>query len=232
MIAELTDVESYYGESRALHGVSLGVEPGVCTVLLGRNGAGKTTTLKTIAGEIIPKRGCVLFDGADVTRTSVHKRARRGLSYVPSDAGIFARLTVAQNLTLAARGGENRGEWTRDRVFSLLPALPRLEHRAAGVLSGGERQQLKLAMALLTEPKLILLDEPTQGVAPVVVGEIRIWLADLLREGMSILLSEQNAAFAAKLGSRAYVIEKGVIVASGSMADMSEPEIVNKYLAV
>lgn len=232
MIAELKDIESYYGDSRALHGISLSVEPGICTVLLGRNGAGKTTTLKTLAGEIIPRRGQVWFGGDDITKTSVYKRSRRGLAYVPSDAGIFARLTVAQNLSLAARGKENHGEWTRDRVFSLLPSLPKLEHRAAGVLSGGERQQLKLAMALLTEPKLILLDEPTQGVAPVVVSQIRVWLGDLLKEGMSILLSEQNAAFAAKLGNRAYVIEKGVIVASGSMSEMTAPEVVDKYLAV
>lgn len=230
-IAELTDVDSYYGDSRALHGVSMSVEEGTCTVLLGRNGAGKTTTLKTLVGEIVPRAGRVSLGGADVTRTSVHGRARRGLAYVPSDAGIFARLSVDQNLSLAARG-RSGGEWTRERVYSLLPALPALEQRAAGVLSGGERQMLKLAMALLTEPKLILLDEPTQGVAPVVVGQIREWLRDLLGEGMSLLLSEQNAAFAAKLGSRAYVIEKGVMVAHGSMAEMSAPEVVDKYLAV
>jgi len=232
MIAELREVDSYYADSRALHGVSMTVEEGTCTVLLGRNGAGKTTALKTIIGEIVPRRGTVTFDGHDITKASVHARARRGLAYVPSDAGIFARLTVDQNLALAARGRGRDAQWTRERVYSLLPALPRLEHRAAGVLSGGERQMLKLGMALLSEPKLILLDEPTQGVAPVVVGQIRVWLSDLLKEGMSILLSEQNAAFAAKLGSRAYVIEKGVIVANGSMTEMSAPEVVNRYLAV
>lgn len=231
MMLELNDVNAFYGDSQVLHGVSLEVPAGACTVLLGRNGAGKTTTLKTIIGEIAPKGGQVMFQGREITKDPTYRRSQGGLAYVASDASIFAKLSVSQNLALSERskGGD---VWNRDRVYGLLPALKRLEGRQAGVLSGGERQMLKLAMALLTEPSLILLDEPTQGVAPVVVGQIRQWLTGLLEEGMSLLLSEQNAVFAAKLGRTAYVIEKGTIVAGGSIEEMTDAAIVNKYLAV
>ncbi|MBB1482609.1 ABC transporter ATP-binding protein [Tessaracoccus sp. MC1865] len=231
MMLELRNVDAYYGESQALHDVTLTVPSGSCTVLLGRNGAGKTTTLRTIIGELAARSGEIQWDGQNITGLASHQRSKRGLAYVASDSSIFAKLTVMQNLALAA-GAHPAGDWNRDRVFEFFPKLKQLINRRAGVLSGGERQMLKLGMALLTQPKLILLDEPTQGVAPVVVDQMREWLTDLLQGGLAILLSEQNALFASRLGTDAYIIEKGGIVAHGSIAEMTDPIILDKYLGV
>jgi branched-chain amino acid transport system ATP-binding protein len=199
---------------------------------LGRNGVGKSTTIKSIIGFTPPRRGQIALNGTEITRLAPHSIARLGVGLVPQGRGIFPNLTVRENITLAARGGSNGG-WTFDRVLAAFPSLAgRLNHRG-GQLSGGEQQMLAVARALTTNPKLLLMDEPSEGLAPLIVAEIER-IARMLREqGLSILLVEQNLALALRLADRVYVMNKGQIIYSGLPAELqANTEVKHRYLGV
>lgn len=226
-------IQTYYGQSHILQGVSLEVGSGEAVALLGRNGAGKTTTMRSIMGLTAPRAGTIRLDGTVISNRATHAIARLGVGYVPSGRRIFSALSVRQNLELAAREGRKVPDgWTIDRVFSMFPKLNELAGRGAGFLSGGEQQMLKLGRALLGNPKLLLLDEPTEGLAPVVVKELGQWIERLKSERLSILLSEQNAAFALRLSDRGYILEKGVIRHSAAATELAESREIRAYLGI
>ncbi|MDD9850553.1 MAG: ABC transporter ATP-binding protein [Gammaproteobacteria bacterium] len=224
---ELRGVNAFYGASRILRNVSLRVPPGKLVALLGRNGAGKSTLLKTIVGQAAAQSGRVRFGGGDITAAQPWRIARAGIAYVPEARGIFPSLTVAENLFLARRGGE----WNEEKVFALFPPLKKRLRHGGGELSGGEQQMLAIARALLQNPRLLLLDEPTEGLAPVVVDEIRRCLAGLKTAGPAILLVEQNHSFAAALADQIYVLGKGEIRWHGAPAEL-RADVVGAWLGV
>jgi branched-chain amino acid transport system ATP-binding protein len=227
---ELHEVHAVYGRSRALHGVSLTAREGEVVSLLGRNGAGKSTTLKAVMGLVRVTAGGVTFLGSSLLGLPTHEISRRGVGYVPEDRRIFADLTVRENLQVAERAG---GRWSAERVFALFPSLAGLAHRRGGSLSGGEQQMLTIARTLLTEPKVLLLDEPSEGLAPVIVRRLGEAIAALKREGLTILLSEQSVKFARRLADRAYIIEKGEIKFEGPMTALDADESIRRaYLGV
>ncbi len=227
---EIDALQAGYGLSRVLHGVSLSARAGEVVSLLGRNGAGKSTTLKAIVGLVEVSGGAVRFDGRDITRCPTHEISRLGVGYVPEDRRIFADLTVAENLVVGAKGG---GAWSAARVYEFFPKLRELAGRRAGSLSGGEQQMLTVARTLMGNPRVLLLDEPSEGLAPVIVRALGEQIAALKREGLTILLSEQNLKVAARLADRAYIIEKGEIRFDGPMAAlMSDEGLRRKYLTV
>jgi branched-chain amino acid transport system ATP-binding protein len=235
----LDDVHTYYGQSHVLQGISLTVGEGEVVALLGRNGAGKTTTMRTVTGLTRPRHGRVLLDGTDIARLPPHRIARAGIGYVPSGRRVFGSLTVRQNLELAQRGARGTARaggaaepWTLDRVHATFPRLAELGGRRASFLSGGEQQLLKLARALLARPRLLLLDEPTEGLAPVVVSQMRQWIGLVAAERMSILLSEQNSLFALHLDDRGYILSKGRIEHEAPAAELAESEEVRVHLGV
>ncbi|HTW11233.1 MAG TPA: ABC transporter ATP-binding protein [Solirubrobacteraceae bacterium] len=234
MRLRLDDVHTYYGESHILQGISLEVGEGEVVALLGRNGAGKTTTMRSITGLTPAKRGSITLDGEEISRLAPHRVARHGIAYVPSGRRVFGSLTVRQNLELARRDARVQSPvWTIERVHETFPKLLVLDSRRAGLLSGGEQQMLKLARSLIAHPKLLLLDEPTEGLAPVVVGEMRDWIELIKQErGMSILLSEQNALFALHLADRGYILEKGRIQHQATAAELAGSSEVRTYLGV
>jgi len=227
---ELEVVQAGYGLSRVLHGVSLSARAGEVVSLLGRNGAGKSTTLKAIVGLVEVSDGAVRFDGRDITRYPTHEISRLGIGYVPEDRRIFGDLTVAENLMVGQKGG---GVWSAARVYEFFPRLRELAGRRAGSLSGGEQQMLTVARTLMGNPRVLLLDEPSEGLAPVIVRALGEQIAALKREGLTILLSEQNLKFAARQADRAYIIEKGEIRFDGPMATlMGDEALRRKYLTV
>jgi len=233
MMLTVEAIHTYYGQSHILQGLSLEVGAGEAVALLGRNGAGKTTTMRSIMGMTPPRGGTIRLDGTSITGRSTFSIARLGIGYVPSGRRIFSGLSVRQNLELAAREGRKvQGGWTIERVFETFPKLRELEGRGAGFLSGGEQQMLKLGRALLGNPKLLLLDEPTEGLAPVVVKELREWIERLKSQRLSILLSEQNAAFALRLSDRGYILEKGMIRHSAPAAELAESHEIRAYLGI
>ncbi len=227
------DIHVYYGDSHVLQGVSLDLNEGEVVCLLGRNGAGKTTTLRGIVGFAPPKRGRVVFGGETIGGRPVFENVRRGIGYVPEDRRIFSALTVAENLEVAAlppRPG--RESWTRDRIFEVFPLLADLRHRRGGDMSGGEQQMLAVARALAGNPRLLLLDEPCEGLAPVIVEKLGTIIADLAGQ-IPILLAEQNAVFALAVADRGYVVEKGRIQFSGDRDELrNNREVQDRYLAV
>ncbi len=223
------DVHTYYGDSHALHGVSLRVAAGEAVALLGRNGAGKTTLIRSIMGLTPPRAGRVLVDGEPVQGWPAHRIARHGLALVPQGRRIFAPLTVRENLLLGARGPG----WTIDRVLELFPRLRERARQPGGTLSGGEQQMLALARALLTNGRMLLLDEPSEGLAPLVVREIGRILARLRDERLSVLLVEQNYALALQIADRVYVMSKGQIVYEGSPRALdADEDVKRRYLGV
>lgn len=224
---ELCGVNTCHGASRILRDVWLRVPPGKLVALLGRNGAGKSTLLKTVVGQAAVQSGRVHFDGGDITALPPWRIARAGIAYVPEARGIFPSLTVAENLFLARRGGE----WDGEKVFALFPPLKKRLRHGGGELSGGEQQMLAIARALLQNPRLLLLDEPTEGLAPVVVDEIRRRLAGLKAAGPAILLVEQNYSFAAALADEIYVLGKGEIRWRGAPAEL-RADVVGAWLGV
>jgi branched-chain amino acid transport system ATP-binding protein len=227
---ELEGVEAGYGLSRVLHGVSLRAEAGEVVSLLGRNGAGKSTTLKSIVGLVAVTGGRIRFDGREITGRPTHEISRLGVGYVPEERRIFSDLTVAENLLVGRKG---TGAWGAERVYDVFPKLRELAGRRAGSLSGGEQQMLTVARTLMGNPRVVLLDEPSEGLAPVIVRALGEQIAALKREGLTILLSEQNLKFAARLADRAYIIEKGLIRFDGPMAAlMADEELRRKYLTV
>jgi branched-chain amino acid transport system ATP-binding protein len=226
---EVAAIDVYYGSSHILQGVSLAVAAGEVVVLLGRNGAGKTTTFRAIMGLTPPRRGVIRFEGRTISGAPPHTIVRAGLGLAPSGRRLFGDLTVAENLALAERPG---GPWTRARVLGLFPKLAELAPRRAAFLSGGEQQMLKIARALLSQPRLLLLDEPTEGLAPVVVRELGGWIRGMRAEGLAILMAEQNARFALALADRGYVMEKGRILREGDARQLLESPELATHLAL
>jgi branched-chain amino acid transport system ATP-binding protein len=227
-LLELSDVRASYGDGDVLQGVSLAVPAGRVLSLLGRNGAGKTTLLKTIMGILRPLAGSIRFAGTAIAGAPSFRIARAGLGYVPETRGIFPSLSVLENLTLAARDGAGAsGErWTLERVFRLFPRLYERRHGGGGRLSGGEQQMLAIARALLTNPRLLLLDEPTEGLAPIVIAEIEQVLSALKASGLAILLVEQNLPFALAFADDVAVLGKGQVRWTGTPADFAAAEEV------
>ena len=226
---EVDGIHTYYGESHVLHGVSLRVAPGEAVALLGRNGAGKTTAIRSIVGFTPPRAGRVLFEGQAIERWPAYRIARRGLALVPQGRRIFAPLSVRENLLLGAR---SEG-WTLERVFELFPRLRERQAQLGGTLSGGEQQMLAIARALLTNGRLLLLDEPSEGLAPLIVREIGTILTTLKAERLSLLLVEQNYHLALRVADRVYVMNKGQIVYQGTPAGLeADPEVKRRYLGV
>jgi branched-chain amino acid transport system ATP-binding protein len=230
----LDGVEAAYGLSRVLHGVTIEAREGEVVSLLGRNGAGKSTTLKAIVGLVDVTGGSVSLDGRDITAQPPHEIARLGVGWVPEDRRIFSDLTVEENLLVGAKGGpKSDGGWDASRVYEYFPALGRMARRRGGSLSGGEQQMLTVARTLMGNPRILLLDEPSEGLAPVIVQALGHQIAALKREGLTILLSEQNLKFAARLADRAYIIEKGQIRWEGAMARLLGDEAARRaYLTV
>jgi branched-chain amino acid transport system ATP-binding protein len=227
---ELDAVEGGYGLSRVLHRVSLRAGAGEVVSLLGRNGAGKSTTLKSIVGLVEVTGGRINFDGREITRRPTHEISRLGVGYVPEERRIFGDLTVTENLLVGRKGA---GPWDTARVYAFFPKLQEMAGRRAGSLSGGEQQMLTVARTLMGNPRVLLLDEPSEGLAPVIVRALGDQIAALKREGLTILLSEQNLKFAARLADRAYIIEKGEIRFDGPMAAlMGDEGLRRKYLTV
>ncbi|HEX9749290.1 MAG TPA: ABC transporter ATP-binding protein [Methylomirabilota bacterium] len=226
---QVDSIHTYYGESHVLHGVSLRVAPGEAVALLGRNGAGKTTALRSIVGFTPPRAGRVVFEGQAIERWPAYRIARRGLALVPQGRRIFAPLSVRENLLLGAR---SEG-WTLERVFALFPRLRERQAQLGGTLSGGEQQMLAIARALLTNGRLLLLDEPSEGLAPLIVREIGTTLQALKAQRLSLLLVEQNYHLALRVADRVYVMNKGQIVYQGTPAGLeADEEIKRRYLGV
>jgi branched-chain amino acid transport system ATP-binding protein len=227
-------LNSFYGRAQILFDMELSVGAGEVVALLGRNGAGKSTTMRSIMGLMERCSGTLEFDGKSIAGWASHSIAQAGLGYVPEDRRIFGELTVAENLEVGRqpiRAGAV--QWTDERVFDLFPHLASLRHRVAGRMSGGEQQMLTIARTLMGNPKLILLDEPSEGLAPVIVEQMGMAIATLKREGLSIMLSEQNLHFATWVSDRALIIEKGRICFDGTMAALSADEATRQaYLTV
>jgi len=231
---ELRDVHSGYGETRVLHGISIDVHAGEVVTVLGRNGVGKTTTLKTVMGLLPCLEGEILLDGRRLDGARPYDIARSGVAYVPETRDIFPSLTVLENLELSLPLGEKRGGgWTLARVFEIFPRLEQRRANGGMQLSGGEQQMLAIARALLLNPSLLVLDEPTEGLAPIVIGEIHSKLAELKRDGLTILLVEQNFGFATSLADRCYVLGKSVVQWSGtSDAILADKDMQHRWLGV
>lgn len=227
---EVKEIHTYYGMSHILFDVSLGVSQGEVVCLLGRNGAGKTTTMRSIMGLTPPRQGSIKFKGEEIVGKKPFMLVRRGIGYVPGDRRIFADLTVGENLEIAERKG---GEWNKDRVYQLFPPLQEIDSRRGGYLSGGEQQMLTVGRALMGNPELLLLDEPTEGLAPLMVKALEESILKLKETGLTVLLAEQNVRSALRLSDRGYIIDDGVIRYQGSIEELREnEEIRKKYLLV
>ena len=232
----LTDVHTHYAKSHILHGITLDVQPGEVVGLLGRNGVGKSTTLKSIMGVVRPSQGRITFEGRDITGIPSHKVAHLGIAYVPEDRRIFKLLTVMENLrTGLDRGGltEARRKELLDKVYESFPVLGERKNQLGGTLSGGEQQMLAIARAMMLEPKIILLDEPTEGLMPRMVSQIRDIIARLHRDGVAILLVEQDVGLTLGASSRCYIMEKGLMRHHAPSAALkADPSIIHQYMGV
>lgn len=234
-LLELHDVHSFYGNIHALKGVSLSVEEGEIVTLIGANGAGKTTTLRSISGLLHPRKGRVLFGGKDISTMPAHLVHREGIGMVPEGRGVFPRLTVRENLEMGAYTVKDKAEIKKgiDRAFAMFPRLEEREGQYGGTLSGGEQQMLATARGLMSHPRILLMDEPSMGLAPVLVDQIFDVIRELNQNGTTILLVEQNALMALSVAHRAYVLQTGSIVLSGKAADVAADESVKKaYLGI
>lgn len=232
-ILQLRDTRVAYGAIEAVKGISLELVPGELVSLIGANGAGKTTTLNAIAGTLNTSGGEILYDGKPIDRLPAHKRLRQGLALVPEGRGIFTRLTVEENLRMGAycRRDQDAVDADMERIFSMLPRVKERLQQVAGTLSGGEQQMVAIGRALLSRPRLLLLDEPSMGLAPLVVEKIFEVIRSVAADGVTILLVEQNANLALEFSSRAYVMESGCITLSGSGADLlADPKVRAAYL--
>jgi branched-chain amino acid transport system ATP-binding protein len=233
---ELDNIHAYYGESHVLRGVSLSVAKGEVVCLLGRNGAGKTTTILTVMGYLHPRDGHIRHNGRDIGSLPPYAVSRLGVGFVPQERGIFPSLTVRENLTVFARAskdGLTKDAWTLQRIFDLFPHLRARERNLGFQLSGGEQQMLSIARALMLNPGLLLLDEPSEGLAPMIVEEIVGVLQGLKREGLAILLVEQNLRAAFAVGDRHHIMNKGEICFTGTSAEIESNEFVlRNYLSV
>ena len=227
-------LNAFYGRAHILFDVALDVAPGEVVVLLGRNGAGKSTTLKSIIGLVRPSAGTIRFGAAEIAGAEPFRIARMGLGYVPEERRIFTDLSVTENLEVGRQPARNgAAPWTAERLFRLFPNLAEMRDRPGGRMSGGEQQMLTIARTLMGNPRLVLLDEPSEGLAPVIVEQLARTIREIKAQGISVLLCEQNLHFAARVADRAYIIEKGAIRFHGTMQDLMKDEAVRKaYLTV
>jgi len=235
MLLEIKDLNAFYEESHVLRGISLDVDNGEIVSLLGRNGVGKSTTLKSIIGILAPRSGQVLFKGRDISGMPPHKIANLGVGYVPEDRRIFPRLTVRENLLMGIKPGqqETSNGWSVEKIYDYFPPLKARDKQKGAYLSGGEQQMLTIGRALMGEPEVLLLDEPTEGLAPMIVETLEQVVTDVHNHGVAILLVEQNLRVVLRLAKRIYVISKGKIVFQGSGEELKEArEIREKYLEV
>jgi branched-chain amino acid transport system ATP-binding protein len=235
--AELLTVDGIhtaYGLSQVLFGVSLQVRAGECIALIGRNGVGKTTTMRSIIGLTPPRRGRVVWKGRDIAHLAPHRICRLGIGFVPEDRRIFPELSVWENLDIARRtGAGGKTIWREEQVFALFPDLAEIRDRRGGVLSGGQQQMLTIARTLMGNPELLLLDEPSEGLAPLIVEQLLQRVAELKATGLSIVLAEQNLEFVMALADRVYILEKGEVRFTGTPADLRADErIVHQFLTV
>jgi branched-chain amino acid transport system ATP-binding protein len=231
-ILEVKDIHTYYGDAYVLQGLSLALEKGQILGLLGRNGVGKTTLVNSIVGFTPPRRGAIVFKGDDITALSSFETVRRGMGLVPQGRRVFPTLSVEENLRVAARGQARHG-WTLERIYELFPRLAERRGQRARTLSGGEQQMLAIARGLMTNPDCLIMDEPTEGLAPIIIQAVWQIIARLKREGLSILLVEQNAALALQLVDYVHVMSKGRVVYSAAPAALQSDEAVKaKYLGI
>lgn len=233
-LLEVEKIETSYGLSQALFGISMMVEPGEIVALLGRNGVGKTTVMRSIIGLTPPNRGIVRWKGEEIQGLPAYRIARKGVGLVPEDRRIFPDLTVWENLDIARRTGpEGKNVFTEERIYEIFPKLKELRDRRGGYLSGGEQQMLTIGRSLLTNPDLLLLDEPSEGLAPLIVEAMREQIGTLRKEGLSVLLAEQSLDFVLSLSDRLYILEKGEVKFTGTPADVKANEgELQKYLTV
>jgi branched-chain amino acid transport system ATP-binding protein len=228
-----SDLNAHYGRAHILFDVTLSVRRGEVMALLGRNGAGKSTTMKAMMGIVRPTAGEVTFEGARIEREPIYRISRRGLGYVPEERRIFTELTVLENLEIGRRPARGALAWTPERIFAIFPNLGEMRNRPGGRMSGGEQQMLAIARTLMGNPSLILLDEPSEGLSPKIVEGLASTILELRREGLTVVISEQNIHFAQLVADSAAIIEKGRIRYSGSMAELSRDEgMQSEYLSV
>jgi len=234
MMLEVEGLNAFYGPAHILFDVALAVAPGEVVALLGRNGAGKSTTFRSIAGLVPNRRGAIRFGGAELARLAPYQIARLGLGYVPEDRRIFTELTVEENLSVGRqRPRDGAPTWTAERLYELFPNLAEMRRRPGGRMSGGEQQMLTIARTLMGNPSLVLLDEPSEGLAPKIVEQMAAAIIAMKREGLAMVISEQNLHFARLISDRAYIIEKGRMRFSGTIAEIdADAAIRDAYLAV
>lgn len=231
-ILQLSDLHAYYGKSHVLHGVNLEIGEGEVVALLGRNGVGRSTTAKAIMGEVAP-HGQVMFRGENLAGLPSHQIARHGIGYVPEHRDIFPMMTVRQNLLLGIKDMRNPGKWSIEQMLDMFPNLARRADTAAGVLSGGEKQMLTICRTLLGDPEIMIIDEPTEGLAPKIVHQVGDLIAEIARSGVAILLIEQKLSIALRIAQRLYVMGHGEIVYEGTPAEFRDrPDIKNEWLEV
>ncbi len=230
----VTELHAFYGRAHILHGVTLEARPGEVVALLGRNGAGKSTAMKAIMGLVAPAKGEVSFDGKRIERLPPYRIARLGLGYVPEERRIFTELSVMENLEVGRQAAREKAPtWDAEKLFALFPNLGRMRERPGGSMSGGEQQMLTIARTLMGNPRCVLLDEPSEGLAPIIVEQMGHSIRALKAEGMCVLLSEQNLHFCQSVADRAYIIEKGQIRFGGTMAELSaNASLREQYLSV
>ncbi len=233
MILTVEKINTFYGDSHILFDVDMSIAEGEVVSLLGRNGAGKTTTLRSIMGLTPPRAGSVCLLGEEVQRLKPHEIARKGVGFVPEDRRIFSRLSVEENLEIGAFKLEGPSGWTLERIYGLFPKLEQLKTHKGNELSGGEQQMLAIARALMGAPKLVLLDEPSEGLAPAIVKDVGEMIGTLRDEGIAVLLVEQNTRFACRLSDRVYIIDNGRVRFGGTVAQLeADEELKSRYLAV
>jgi branched-chain amino acid transport system ATP-binding protein len=229
---EVKGIHSYYGESHVLHGVTLDVAPGSVTSILGRNGAGKTTMVLSVMGHLKPRVGDVIYDGKRISGLPPHRISRLGLGFVPQERGIFPSLSVEENLKVAARYGRD-GRWTLSRIYELFPRIAERRKNRGFQLSGGEQQMVSIARAMMLNPSLIILDEPSEGLAPMIVDEIVAILRQMRAEGLALLLIEQNLGVALELGDIHYVLSKGHVCFVGTSGILrADKRVLSEHLSV
>jgi branched-chain amino acid transport system ATP-binding protein len=224
---DVRDLHAYYGKSHILQGITFRVGQGEIVSLLGRNGAGRSTTIKTIMGEVTPA-GDIRFKGQRIDGLATHEIARRGLGYVPEDRAIFPDLTVRENLLLGIKSAKRAGRWSQDDMFALFPLLREREHAPAGVLSGGEQQMLTICRSLIGDPDLLMVDEPTEGLAPMMVAQVRTLIEKIAARGIAILLIEQKLTIALAISHRLYVMGQGKIVFEGTARELGASDAIRR----
>jgi branched-chain amino acid transport system ATP-binding protein len=233
-LLDVSGLDAFYGRAQILHGVGFSVDEGQVTALMGRNGAGKSTTFKSIIGLVADRRGAIRFEGRDIARFEPHAIARLGLGYVPEDRRIFSGLTVEENLIVGRQPPrEGVPTWTPEAIYALFPNLAEMRKRLGGRMSGGEQQMLAIGRTLMGNPRLLMLDEPSEGIAPKIVEDMARAILDLKRAGVSLLISEQNLHFARLISDRAVILESGEIRFAGTFAELeARADVRDAYLAV